>query len=253
MYPPPPHPYYQPSPYYRHPVYPPYHPGYPPMPPEYMGHPYPYPMPPPHMPYGHAPNGVQPALSAIPRGGSAGSLKGGEDGEDAVTTNGDPSEPANKKRKRSHSPDGHASSSARAKLSNGATNGHPELSLDTPITLAADEAATVVALLQHATGHAPLSAAPSRMVDVLRGIASAVSMSEADADGDTDADGEADLEFTGEQGQRLLNPVEPPPPPLDHVLTEDGEPMLNPGKYSIICTEGIACIDGFLLYLQPNF
>ena len=190
------------------------------MPPEFMGQQYPYPVPPgPPMPYPPPPGMMQPPLSAIPRGGSAGPLKNGNEtihGEDPDTR-----EPPNKKRRLSHeSPSIEQVPTSRAAVSplrrdTGPFNGS-ETTLDASLMLDADEAATVVALLQQASGQAitafPLVVPTPRPSEsqsanapqaVAPGYTSIHPSTEtlddpdADADGDVDADAEGEAETAG--------------------------------------------------------
>jgi len=247
------------------------------MHPEYMGQQYPYPMPP-GPPVSFQTQGImQPPLSAIPRGGSAGSMQNG------VPTNGETDsstserEPPKKRRKRSQddSPEastvegvGAESSVQRGTKREASPRGGADASLNASLILDADEAATVVALLKQASGHStspdtspdppppeqlsqeiPPNIHPATTSPVetsVPGTTSFVDDSDADADADADsevdADGEADLELPAGSydGAHHHNFHHSPlrPPPLGHLLTEDGEPMLNPAE--ILTQESLA-------------
>ncbi|KAH8094701.1 hypothetical protein BXZ70DRAFT_947150 [Cristinia sonorae] len=263
MYPPP---YYHPSPYYRPPMYPMHPPpGYPPVPPEYMTQQYPYAAGPPV----HFPGPMQPPLSAIPRGGSSSPTK---DNEGQTNTNGEApskSSSSGRKRKRSRS----SSATEDATESDGQPgskrNSFAAVSLDPSLMLDADEAATVVALLQQASGQS-ISPDLIRISDVgsrnssdlppretIAPSETTVSTvhvpppldpgkqgmdADADVNADVDTDGDEDADAEGEEDEdvdgevenvvEILSNTEPPqpPPPLGHILTEDGEPMLNPAE-----------------------
>lgn len=226
-------------------------PGYPPMHHEYMGHQYPYPTHPgPPMSF---PGIMQPPLSAIPRGGSAG--QSDEPTNDETTSNTSNHEPPKKRRKWSN--DGSAEdasaptaeSSGQPQLRQDATppTNEADTPLDTSLMLGADEAATVVALLQQASGQilsadtvspAPLSESRHEAETLAQVTSAFIDDTDVDADEDADADGEVDAEGEAEVetdpelsvGASLGHDPPPRPPPLDHILTEDGEPMLNPGR-----------------------
>ncbi|THH30241.1 hypothetical protein EUX98_g3965 [Antrodiella citrinella] len=209
---------------------------------------------------------MQPPLSAIPRGGSAGQIDEPTNGE---TEPGPNHEPPKKRRKWSHEdaveggsapttePNGHSQpeSNQAATPANRA-----DTHLDASLMLDADEAATVVALLQQASGQAfsahmsppaRLSDSPPHEAETLAQVTSAFiddadvdadADADADADGEPDADGDADPDAEGEEVEAALelptgssssyNAYITPSrqSPLDHILTEDGEPMLNPGE-----------------------